>query len=489
MLRVIYFKLPILVLTALCIYLLVVVVPYPIYTISAIILLSVGLLAGFINYKQILLILFLVLPFSIEKPLGLGDSKIILPSELVLIILAVAFIVRFLFFSGLKRTFFVHPITVLILFYGIVMVTTSLTSSMLVVSLKFTSINLLYILVYYFLINIYINDNGNTSTLYYFYGISVFFVIVYTLVNHARFGFSKGAANVSVPFYSDHAIYSACLAMLFPAFFAFVFRGKKLRLSVLAKALSFLVLIAISVGLVFSYSRAAWISLAVSAFFFFGLLIRIKPVYLMLVILVVGIVVSFNRNSIIDSWKLNKYSSTSQNPTMEEETKSITNISNDVSNAERLNRWSCAYRMFLEQPYTGYGPGTYQFQYLKYQRPSEMTRISVMTAYNNPPGKGGSAHSEYLLALSESGIFGFIGVLGIVLFSVYYGMRAYYRSKSETDKIMVAVALLSVITYSTHVVFNNYLNIDKTASLFWMSICIIATFDSKNKQTLDIHAT
>jgi len=486
--KAIYFRLPLFLLAALGIWLLVAVIPYPEYTISTVILVAAGLLAGFIDYKLILLLLFLALPFSIDIPLGLGDSKILFPSELISVVLAIALMVRFLFFTGFKKSFFAHPVTIFILFYGLVLVFTSITSTIPLVSLKFTFINLLYISVFYFLTYLYFSDRPkNYHLLYYIYGISAFLVIIFILYKQSILGFSKGtASDVTWPFYSDHAIYSACLAMLFPAFAAFSFLGRKLGLRIFIRVLSLVVLFAISAGLIFSYSRAAWVSLVVAFIFLLCLLVRVKPAYLLVAILAAGIILLFNRNSILDSLELNKYSSSSHNPTIEQETKSITNISSDISNAERINRWSCAYRMFLDRPLTGYGPGTFQFQYLSYQRPSEMTYISVVTAYNNPAGKGGSAHSEYLLALSESGIFGFIGILGIVLLSVFYGMTAYYRSQSKKEKIMIAVALLAIITYSSHVVFNNYLNVDKTASLFWMSICLIVTLDSKNRKRKEL---
>ena len=41
---------------------------------------------------------------------------------------------------------------------------------------------------------------------------------------------------------------------------------------------------------------------------------------------------------------------------------SISNISTDASNMERINRWKCALKMFVEKPVFGWGPGTYQFQ-------------------------------------------------------------------------------------------------------------------------------
>ena len=58
---------------------------------------------------------------------------------------------------------------------------------------------------------------------------------------------------------------------------------------------------------------------------------------------------------------------------------SVGNITTDVSNLERLNRYSCAWRMFQDRPITGFGAGTFPIAFLPYQRQEEMTRISVTT--------------------------------------------------------------------------------------------------------------
>src|SRR5690606_24080730 len=104
---------------------------------------------------------------------------------------------------------------------------------------------------------------------------------------------------------------------------------------------------------------------------------------------------------------------------------SMTNVSTDVSNKERINRWKCAVRMFFDKPVFGFGPGTYQFQYAPYQKPSELTRMSTFN------GDRGESHSEYLKPLSESGLPGFVIQLLLVLAALYTGMRVVYR---EQDK-------------------------------------------------------
>jgi len=94
---------------------------------------------------------------------------------------------------------------------------------------------------------------------------------------------------------------------------------------------------------------------------------------------------------------------------MLERTGSAANVTTDLSNLERMNRWVAAWRMFREKPLTGFGPGTYQFAYIPYQEPGLINRLSVTNPWDVPEGSGGTAHSEYLLALSEMGIMGLLG--------------------------------------------------------------------------------
>ena len=80
-----------------------------------------------------------------------------------------------------------------------------------------------------------------------------------------------------------------------------------------------------------------------------------------------------------------------------EHIESMSNVTTDASNLERINRWKSAIRLFQERPHLGWGPGTYQFHYAPYQNYYEKTVISTNA------GDMGNAHSEYLSALSETG--------------------------------------------------------------------------------------
>ena len=96
-----------------------------------------------------------------------------------------------------------------------------------------------------------------------------------------------------------------------------------------------------------------------------------------------------------------------------ERLESMSNVSTDASNLERLNRWNSAIQLFKERPILGWGPGTYAFVYAPFQDASDLTIISTNF------GDGGNAHSEYLGPLSEQGILGLIFIIGIV-FTFFY---------------------------------------------------------------------
>jgi O-antigen ligase len=153
---------------------------------------------------------------------------------------------------------------------------------------------------------------------------------------------------------------------------------------------------------------------------------------------------------------------------------SISNVRSDASNLERLNRWASGLRMFSERPWLGWGPGTYMLQYAPFQNPYQKTIISTNNA------DVGGIHSEYFGPLVESGIPGFLFFAGIVLTSLQRGMSLWYRLKDaeqQRDRLILLCAMLGLVTYYTHGFLNNYLDMDKTALLFWSGLALITAMD------------
>ena len=149
----------------------------------------------------------------------------------------------------------------------------------------------------------------------------------------------------------------------------------------------------LALGTVLSFTRAAWVSLAAAAAIWALMLlgIRLKTLVAAGVTVLVGLFLSWD--ALVIQLERNKQDSSDD---LAQHVESISNVSSDDSNLERLNRWSCALAMFQERPVFGWGPGTYQFEYAPFQQSSLRTLISTNNGDvgnalrdDHPGGRGG----------------------------------------------------------------------------------------------------
>ena len=120
-------------------------------------------------------------------------------------------------------------------------------------------------------------------------------------------------------------------------------------------------------------------------------------------------------------------------------------------------------------------------QYAPYQLSSEKTIISTNT------GDVGNAHSEYLGPLSESGIFGALSILLVMILTSYTALNIYSYNPNYEIRLLAMVMFLGLVTYYLHGVLNNFLDLGKTSALFWGFTAIIVALDvnfHKDKKTL-----
>ncbi len=197
-------------------------------------------------------------------------------------------------------------------------------------------------------------------------------------------------------------------------------------------------------------------------------------------------VILLNLRSIESFVLANRNDSNRFQSTLREQALSVTNVTNDVSNLERINRWKCALRMGRDKPITGYGPGTFQFLYLPYQLNSEMTRISVQSQFFIKEGKGGTAHSEYLLSLSEGGIpalLSWVLLIGVLFIQSFSYLRV---SRNNENKYLVTLLITGLTTYFIHAFFNNFLNTINFGVYFWVVVGLLMFVVSKKKDDVAI---
>jgi O-antigen ligase len=267
------------------------------------------------------------------------------------------------------------------------------------------------------------------------------------------------------PYYNDHTAYGAAIALLLPLQIGFFFLPNTSKLT---KLLYTVFLCLLLVGLYFSYCRAAWLSLIVVLFVFIILKLRIKISW---IVVGLGLLIFFFYNfSDQILYRMERNSQDSSN-NIEKHIQSISNISTDASNVERLNRWVSAFGMIEERPLMGWGPGTYQFIYAAYQKPQYRTIIT--TSF----GDGGNAHSEFIGPTAETGFVGLATVLAVMITTLYTGITSYIRSKRKDLRIISLAATLALISYYFHGLMNNFLDTDKLSLPFWATVAVILMVD------------
>jgi len=415
-------------------------------------------------------------------PLSLPLSELIpnlpfdmfLPTEPLLFGVLILFLFKLIENRGFDKEILKHPVTLAIYGYLGWMLITSLTSTMPIVSLKFWLSKIWFIAAFYFLGILLFR---NIKNIYWFVGLYVagfVVVIFYAWTRHFGYGFhnSQAAHFVMNPFYKDHTSYGAMLAFFIPFLTGLVFSK---GLKPIYRFLSLCALIIFLTALILSYSRAAWLGLvaAVGILLIFKLKIRFKPLFIT-VISVVTLVVLFQAQIVMFLERNDQESSAD----LATHLSSMTNISSDASNLERLNRWNCALRMFEEKPVFGWGPGTYMFQYAPYQ----LTRLRTIISTNS--ANRGNAHSEYFGPLAESGVLGMISFIVLLIVVYYIAVHVYMRTNKREIKLIILSAVTGLSTYFIHGFLNNFLDTDKASVPFWGFIGMIVMLDIYTRKTM-----
>lgn len=423
-------------------------------------------------YDKLWYLIVLATPLSVnvELPGGVGFY---FPTEPILFGLMGIVILRQLTSNNIDKRIFSHPITRIILIYLLWIFISSLTSSMPMVSFKFFLAKLWFISTMYFLAIAIFKKEKNILPFFKLYLLGLTIVVLYTLTVHAINGFSEEAAHwVMFPFFKDHTIYGALLAFYFPIIVGMFFlKSVKKEFKILLVSLFVIFIVAI----VLSYTRAAWVSLI--AGFMLAIVVLLKINYrtvLSGLALFVLLFFMYGDNLI---YQLGKNRQDSSN-NLSEHVESMSNISTDASNLERLNRWSSALRMFNERPVFGWGPGTYQFQYAPFQKASETTIITTRT------GDQGNAHSEYLGPLAEQGLPGTIIFVILVLAVTVFALQLYSALPRGDIRIIVLMTYIGLVTYFIHGTLNNYLDTDKASIPFWGFIAVLVAIDLYHKDKL-----
>ncbi|MCF8359695.1 MAG: O-antigen ligase family protein [Prolixibacteraceae bacterium] len=396
-----------------------------------------------------------------------------MPTEPLLFGLLLLFLISQAAGNRIDKKITRHPIAIAVYFYLFWMAFTSVTSTLPLVSLKYWLTRIWFTVVFLFLLAFLFQKQKNIERFILFFTIAFVPIIIYTLARHMKIGFYNDTAAhwVMTPFFNDHTSYGAVLAMFIPFLAGFAFGGwikKKYRFWLFALLGIFVV------AEIMSFSRAAWLSLILAGGIWVLIKLKVKFKHLIITIATFLLIVFSFQQQILERLERNSQDSSSN---LTEHFTSMTNITTDASNLERINRWQCAIAMFKEKPVLGWGPGTYSFNYAPFQLTRQRTIISTNS------GDGGNAHSEYLGALAESGIIGSLSFIIIIIVVLYTGIKAYSATDDKRIKTLLLSAVLGLITYYSHGILNNFLDTDKASVPFWGFTAIIVALDIYIKQT------
>lgn len=417
----------------------------------------------------LLMIIIFIVPLSIPlqeftREYGFNMS---LPAEPLLFGVLIVFVFKLLTEKKFDKKVAYHPISIAIYINLIWMMFTTISSSNPLVSVKFVTSRLWFLVAFYFLGTQLFQNYKNIKRSIWLYVIPLLIVVAYTIIRHISYGiFDRQVAHwVMSPFYNDHTAYAAILAMYLPVLLGL---ATKSNYSINLKFIVWLLVVYLVIAIVLSYTRAAWLSLVGTLGVW--LVIKLKIKFRTLLFLGVSLIALFFifQTQIFIMLEKNEQDSSAD---LSEHVKSMSNISSDASNLERINRWKSALRMFCNRPVLGFGPGTYQFEYAPYQFSYELTIISTNA------GDGGNAHSEYIGPLAETGVLGSLSFIAIVILTIYTAIKLYHRLKDKEMRMLVLSCLLGLITYFLHGFLNNFLDTDKASVPFWGFIAIIVAID------------
>ncbi len=440
------------------------------FWLSALPLAFAVILLYFFSLDKLLFLIVFLTPLSFKYSNEAMGFTIDLPTEPLIVAIMVLFFFKLLYEQQYDTRVLKHPISIIIIVHLFWMFVTSVTSEIPLVSFKYFLSQLWFVVCFFFVGIFLYKDVKNYHRFFWLFGISLLVIVLLATFRHAQVGFERQLGYAVVrPFFNDHTHYAAVLALIAPVFIVLAFTR---TVKPITRIIALLFFMTFSMGVLFSYSRAAWVSLALAFGGFIILAMRIKFRMLLagMVLLVAGLFVF--QTEIMMQLQRNTQESSGE---FSEHARSISNITSDASNLERINRWRAAFRMFEERPIVGWGPGTYQFVYAPFQRSEDYTIITTHF------GDMGNAHSEYIGPLAESGVPGMLSFILLALAVIATGVRLYKKAATRELQLIALGITLGLITYLSHGLLNNFLDTDEASVLFWSMLAMLVSMDVFHK--------
>ncbi len=422
------------------------------------------------DFRSLFYFLFALIPFSTEITLGsLGTN---FPSEPMMLILMVGtLLLTFMKKDMVRLAYLTHPLIILLLLHLGWILIAAIQSEMFLVSFKYWLAKTWYYTVFVFLAAHLIRNWKHFEPLFWILNVSLGLAVLYVLARHSQYGFHFEFVNKSVwPIFRNHVDYAVMLAVLFPYLF---FLRRNFRAGGLQRLLVDGLLILFGLGIVFSYTRAAYVSLMIIPVVY--LVVRWRLVIPATLLSIVGFVALFGFLA-----KDNRYLdfSTSEDTVYHlnwSDHLTATFELKDMSTMERFYRWIAAVRMIPEVPITGNGPSTFYHLYKPY------TVRTFKTYVSNNEDKS-TTHNYYLMILVEQGWIGLTLFVLILLMFLAKAQEVYHRDISPEHKQLLMAMLVSSVIVAVNNLMADLIEVDKVGSFYFLHIALLINLDIDSKE-------
>jgi O-antigen ligase len=428
--------------------------------------------------EQLYWLLFITLPLSAELNIT-PQLGIDFPDELLLMLLTAVTCLKIIYqpkwfpYALLK-----HPLFLVLAAWFFWLIITCIYAAEPLLSFKYLLAKTWYIIPLVVLPLVVLTTKERLGKMAACLLVPMLFVVIFILVRHAMYGFSFiSIKNIMAPFFRNHVNYSSMLVCLLAvAWCTWKLMPKE---SPRRKWILYGIFIGLA-GLLFAYSRGAWIALLAGATAVW--VIRKRIMGFVVTLMVLGVTVS-------TTWLVTDKNYLRFAPNHDQtvfhtdfgEHMLATVEMKDVSTAERFYRWIAGAKMLAEKPVTGFGPNSFYLHY----RPYTVNRFETWVSNNK---EHSTVHNYFILVALEQ------GMIGLVLFCLlFFGMllhaqRLYHQLQSRFYKA-VALATGSVLVMIGVInCMSDMIETDKIGSLFWLCLGMIVLLDEKSREERSILA-
>ena len=425
-----------------------------------------------VDYKKLFFLLFAFIPLSTEFYFS-SSLATDLPTEPLIAGLMLIYILQVLVKpQAIDGRFWKNSISAFLLLHLLWMVFAMIYSQNQGVSIKVVIAKTWYIATFFFLTGHILRTEKDVKKILWWVMLPFMLSTMKVLAHHATLSFGFKDINTAVvPFFRNHVNYAAILALFIP--FVWIMRKWYKRWSIqwwfVIGALGIFTL-----GVLFAYTRAAYVALFLSFASFWIIRFRLMKWALLAatILIVIGVTYMAQDNKFMDFAPTER---TIAHKELEDIVAATYKLE-DVSTMERYYRWIAGARMAQDDLWTGYGPGNFHGFYKAYTLNKFTTYVS-----DNPEKSG--IHNYYLMILVEQGLPGMLIFILMSFWVLIKGEQIYHESKEKSlRRDIIAGVLLSTVVIDAFLLMNDLIETDKVGSFFFFNMAVLVNMDLLNRK-------